>query len=203
MKSFTNSAKIAITDKIISMQSPSKIWVCDAVQHTTGEVINNFTNIVKDMIDDEQIDLNDFDNENELIDYLFKNAMQDGSLFDYCTLDDYADAKYDAELVSQEQEQKTENSSPEAELRQHEEWEKSMELLVQKEHPELETARVIGRNIAAARKAQGLSQIQFACKICATQNQVSRWESGITEPNIANLNKIAKALGVVIEDLLK
>lgn len=101
MKTFTNSAKAAVTDKITSMQSPSKFWVSgdgsgEVIKQTTAEVIYHFTNMVQGMIDDKQIDLNDFDSEKDFVDYLFKNAMRDGSLFDYCTCEDYADAVSDA-----------------------------------------------------------------------------------------------------------
>lgn len=49
-------------------------------------------------------------------------------------------------------------------------------------------------DIAAARRAKKLTQEQLAEKLGVGQDQISRWESGKTKPNKANLAKIKEVL---------
>ena len=49
-------------------------------------------------------------------------------------------------------------------------------------------------DIAAARRAKKLTQEQLAEKLGVNQDQISRWESGKTKPNKANLAKIKEVL---------
>ncbi len=52
------------------------------------------------------------------------------------------------------------------------------------------------------RKANGLSQAKFAGKIGATQRMVSNYERGQGRPRANLVGKMAKALGISVEDLL-
>lgn len=47
------------------------------------------------------------------------------------------------------------------------------------------------------RESQGLTQHQLATRMGSTQSVVARWESGEHEITMANLAKVADALGVV------
>ena len=58
------------------------------------------------------------------------------------------------------------------------------------------TAEIIGRNIKAARKVAGISQTELAKRIGKSLRTVQGYESGETEPSIAMIHEIAKALGV-------
>ncbi len=52
------------------------------------------------------------------------------------------------------------------------------------------------------RKANGLSQAKFAGKIGATQRMVSNYERGQGRPRADLVGKMARALGVSMEELL-
>ena len=54
----------------------------------------------------------------------------------------------------------------------------------------------IGKEIAVARKAAGLSQVTLAARIGMDQPHVSRLERGAVRPTIQTLCRIATALGV-------
>lgn len=54
------------------------------------------------------------------------------------------------------------------------------------------TAPDIGRRIAAARKARGLTQVQLAERLDVNHRSVSRWETGRRLPT--DLPKVAAAL---------
>ena len=54
----------------------------------------------------------------------------------------------------------------------------------------------IGHQLAAARRAAGLTQVAVAAASDTTQEHVSRIESGRTEITPATLGKIATAIGV-------
>ncbi len=60
----------------------------------------------------------------------------------------------------------------------------------------------IGKNIRSFRKAKNMSQKEVISAISMEGAQYSRIENGKTEPSISTLERIAKALGVSIIDLL-
>lgn len=59
-----------------------------------------------------------------------------------------------------------------------------------------------GSRLAALRKAAGLSQQQLADQLYVTRQAVSRWEQNRTQPDIATLQRLAKALGCSLEQLV-
>ncbi len=62
----------------------------------------------------------------------------------------------------------------------------------------------IGRNIKKLRKQKGLSQDRLSKLADVSYNTVIKLESGgITNPSIDTLQKLAKALDVGVDDLLK
>ena len=61
----------------------------------------------------------------------------------------------------------------------------------------------IGENIKYIRKSKGLTQKELAEKIGVTDSAITKYEKGDREPNWKTLNKIAEALGVTINDLVK
>lgn len=52
------------------------------------------------------------------------------------------------------------------------------------------------------RKEKGLSQLQLATDLHATQNTISRYETGEREPGIAELIKIADCFNVSVDYLI-
>ena len=60
----------------------------------------------------------------------------------------------------------------------------------------------IGSNIRKLRTGQGLTQDQLAEKLFVTRQTVSNWERGASQPDLAQLETIAAALGVEVMDLL-
>jgi len=62
----------------------------------------------------------------------------------------------------------------------------------------------IGKNLKKLRKKKGLSQDRVSKLADISYNTVIKLESGgITNPTIETLQKIAKALNVSVDDLLK
>ncbi len=59
----------------------------------------------------------------------------------------------------------------------------------------------IGRNIKKIREAKGLSQKEVISAIDMGAAQYSRIENGKTEPSVASLERIAKALAINIQEL--
>jgi transcriptional regulator with XRE-family HTH domain len=60
----------------------------------------------------------------------------------------------------------------------------------------------LGTRIRAARETAGMIQQQLAGVLDVTQAAVSRWESGERDPGVADLIRIADALGVQAASLL-
>ena len=58
-------------------------------------------------------------------------------------------------------------------------------------------------NIKSIRESKGLTQKQLADKIGTTQPCVCNWESGTSDPRTADLPRIADALGVSIDELVR
>ena len=61
----------------------------------------------------------------------------------------------------------------------------------------------LGNKIAQKRKDLGMTQIEFADKLCVTRQTVSRWEAGTVMPDIDKISDIASILGVSCDYLLK
>ncbi len=59
-----------------------------------------------------------------------------------------------------------------------------------------------GRRLSALRRAKKLSQAKFAGKIGATQRMVSNYERGQGRPRADLVGKMAKVLGISVENLL-
>lgn len=63
-------------------------------------------------------------------------------------------------------------------------------------------AESIGRTIALLRKRAGWTQRELAGRLGVTDKAVSRWERGLGLPEQSSLARLAKVLGVDIEDIL-
>jgi len=59
-----------------------------------------------------------------------------------------------------------------------------------------------GERLRTIRELQGLSQAELAGRADLNATQLSHFETGTREPNLANLRKLKKALGVPYEMLL-
>jgi len=60
----------------------------------------------------------------------------------------------------------------------------------------------LGANIRRFRKMRGLSQAALAQKLFVTPQNISKWENGLSVPDVKNLCLVAEALGVGVERLL-
>lgn len=65
-----------------------------------------------------------------------------------------------------------------------------------------ELAKRLGKNIAASRKALGLTQEQVALRLGVEPETISRIERGMTTPSLPTLERIAHTIGVTIAALL-
>lgn len=61
---------------------------------------------------------------------------------------------------------------------------------------------ILGANIAAFRKRNGLTQMALAEKINFSDKAVSKWERGESIPDVMTLMELAKLFGVTVDDLL-
>ncbi len=61
----------------------------------------------------------------------------------------------------------------------------------------------LGKKIAGKRKDLGLTQTDFADRLCVTRQTVSRWEAGTVMPDIEKIPDIAAVLDVSCDYLLK
>ncbi|WP_043640689.1 helix-turn-helix domain-containing protein [Chromobacterium haemolyticum] len=68
---------------------------------------------------------------------------------------------------------------------------------------EREFARSLGRSIADARRAKGLTQEKLADVIGVEQESISRLERGVTLPSLSRLMHIADVLAVPIASLIR
>lgn len=59
-----------------------------------------------------------------------------------------------------------------------------------------------GAHLAALRKATGLTQAEVAIALGENQQTIARWEVGARPPPSTALPKLAKVLGVAVEDIL-
>lgn len=60
----------------------------------------------------------------------------------------------------------------------------------------------LGKNIAEARKAIGLTQEQLAADVGVSKVTVARWETGAREPTLKNIYQLAARLPVTAGQLL-
>ncbi|MBP3579459.1 MAG: helix-turn-helix transcriptional regulator, partial [Lachnospiraceae bacterium] len=60
----------------------------------------------------------------------------------------------------------------------------------------------IGKRIAQLRKEKGLIQEELSQMMEVSAQAVSKWENDQTCPDIASLPKLAKILGVTVDELL-
>lgn len=59
----------------------------------------------------------------------------------------------------------------------------------------------IGRKIAELRRAAGMKQDELAERLGVTPQAVSKWENGVSAPDISLLPEIAEIFGVTIDEL--
>lgn len=62
--------------------------------------------------------------------------------------------------------------------------------------------KATGELISSARKAQGLTQAELADKVGVTDKAVSKWERGLSFPDIALLEPLSDTLGIGITELI-
>ena len=60
----------------------------------------------------------------------------------------------------------------------------------------------IGKFIAELRKEKGITQKELGDKLFVTDKAVSKWERGVSFPDITILEKLAKELDVDISEIL-
>ncbi len=64
------------------------------------------------------------------------------------------------------------------------------------------TKENLGKFIAENRKALGMTQEELANKVFVTNKAVSKWEKGLSFPDIALFEPLAEALGVSVSELI-
>lgn len=62
---------------------------------------------------------------------------------------------------------------------------------------------MFGNNLKKYRQIKGYSQSEFAAELFVTRQCVSKWEKGITQPDLETLTRISELLGVSVDMLLK
>jgi transcriptional regulator with XRE-family HTH domain len=65
------------------------------------------------------------------------------------------------------------------------------------------TVRQLGMKLKRVREARGMSQNAIAKKARITREYLSRLESGRYDPTVGVLQRLAKALGVPVTELLQ
>lgn len=65
-----------------------------------------------------------------------------------------------------------------------------------------EYAREIGRAIAEARRAMGMSQDDLRRRVGKSKTAVSNWERGVSAPTVQNVRELCRVLAVAPERLL-
>jgi transcriptional regulator with XRE-family HTH domain len=64
------------------------------------------------------------------------------------------------------------------------------------------TPKQMGRRLAKLRKTRGLTQYALAKEANVSREYVRKLEAGQSDPTVGMLTKLARALGVRVEDLL-
>ena len=62
---------------------------------------------------------------------------------------------------------------------------------------------LVSNKIIQARERLGLTQQQLAEKLCVTNKAVSKWECGVTLPDISLLVLLCRVLGLTVQELLE
>ena len=62
--------------------------------------------------------------------------------------------------------------------------------------------KTLGKTISSLRKEKGMTQSELADKMNVTDKAVSKWERNISCPDVNPIPKLAKVLGVSVEELL-
>lgn len=65
------------------------------------------------------------------------------------------------------------------------------------------TNETLGRRIARLRLEYGMTQERLAMKMGVTAQAVSKWENGLSAPDIMLLPELARTLGVTVDELLE
>lgn len=60
-----------------------------------------------------------------------------------------------------------------------------------------------GSMIAALRKEKGMTQLELAEKMCVTDKAVSKWERGLSYPDISSLPKLAEIFDISVDELMQ
>lgn len=60
----------------------------------------------------------------------------------------------------------------------------------------------LGEKIQKLRKQRGLSQEALAEKVTVTRQTISKWELGVSMPDIAKLGELSELLNVSIDEIL-
>jgi transcriptional regulator with XRE-family HTH domain len=66
----------------------------------------------------------------------------------------------------------------------------------------MDTRRLVGRNLRRLRLAQGISQEELAFRASIDRVYMSELERGRRNPSLLVLTRLAKALGVTLNDLV-
>ena len=62
---------------------------------------------------------------------------------------------------------------------------------------------LVSNKIIQARERLGLTQQQLAEKLCVTNKAISKWECGVTLPDISLLVPLCRVLGLTVQELLE
>jgi transcriptional regulator with XRE-family HTH domain len=61
----------------------------------------------------------------------------------------------------------------------------------------------LGKQIKRCRTVLGLTQTQLAKKSRVTQSFIAQVETGMSNPSLATIRRLAKAVGLTVSDLLR
>ena len=64
-------------------------------------------------------------------------------------------------------------------------------------------SKKLGKNLKKIRLEKGMSQGDISRKLNMDRGYISGLENGLRNPTVANIEKIAKALGINADELLK
>ena len=67
----------------------------------------------------------------------------------------------------------------------------------------MENKKSFGTFICQRRKELGMTQKEFAQRLFVTDSAVSKWERGLSLPDVALLTPLSEALGVGVAELLR
>ncbi len=61
----------------------------------------------------------------------------------------------------------------------------------------------LGATIASLRKDKGMTQLELAERMGVTDKAVSKWERGLSYPDVGSLPALAQILGVSVDELMQ